>query len=74
MLIYFVARKLIEPAVPMGWTSIVAYLMLFNGVTLMVLGLIGEYVGRIYLSVNETPQYVVREMFTHCSVDETMRN
>ena len=29
---------------------------------MVMLGMIGEYVGRIYISINESPQYVVREM------------
>ncbi|MBR1671590.1 MAG: glycosyltransferase family 2 protein [Fretibacterium sp.] len=61
---YYMARKLLLPQIPEGWTSIIALMMFFNGVILIVLGLIGEYVGRIYLSVSATPQYVIREVIT----------
>ncbi len=57
----YTLRKLISPDVQIGWTSIVSLMMYFGGVILVVLGLIGEYMGRIYLSINATPQYVIKE-------------
>lgn len=64
-LIFIVIRKLVDPNVQMGWTSIISLMTGFDGLILIVLGLIGEYVGRIYLSINSTPQYIVREIITH---------
>lgn len=46
----------------MGYTSIAAIILLMSGIILMVLGMIGEYIGRLYMSVNKTPQYVVKEV------------
>ena len=46
----------------MGWASTTALLLLLGGMILLVLGLIGEYVGRIYMCANAAPQYVVREV------------
>jgi undecaprenyl-phosphate 4-deoxy-4-formamido-L-arabinose transferase len=45
-----------------GWGSIMAALLLFSGTQLVLLGLIGEYVGRMFLTVNQRPQAVVREV------------
>lgn len=45
-----------------GWGSLMAAFLLFSGVQLVMLGLIGEYVGRMFLSVNRRPQSVVREV------------
>ena len=45
-----------------GWTSLSATNILIGGLTLVVLGIIGEYIGRIYLSLNHDPQYTVREV------------
>ena len=39
-----------------------AVILILGGVTLTVLGMIGEYIGRIYLCLNSSPQYVVREV------------
>jgi undecaprenyl-phosphate 4-deoxy-4-formamido-L-arabinose transferase len=47
-------------AEPPGWASLMAALMLLSGVQLMILGIIGEYVGRLYLTANKKPQSVVR--------------
>ena len=55
-----VVQKFINPNISIGWTSLIATNILIGGIVLVVLGMIGEYVGRIYLSINQTPQYVVR--------------
>lgn len=47
---------------PPGWGSLMATVTLFAGVQLIVLGGIGEYVGRIFLTANRRPQSVVREV------------
>ena len=45
-----------------GWGSLMAALMVFSGTQLMLLGVIGEYLGRMFLTVNQRPQSVVREV------------
>ena len=45
-----------------GWGSLMAALLVFSGTQLVVLGLIGEYVGRMFLAVNRRPQSVVRSV------------
>jgi glycosyltransferase involved in cell wall biosynthesis len=45
-----------------GWGWIMAALLIFSGTQLVMLGLIGEYVGRMFLAVNQRPQAVVREI------------
>lgn len=47
---------------PWGWGSIMAALLLFSGVQLMLLGLLGEYLGRMFLTVSQRPQAVVRDV------------
>lgn len=46
-----------------GWGSLMVALLVFSGTQLVMLGLIGEYVGRMFLAVNQRPQSVVREIF-----------
>lgn len=60
--IYTIIKKLVNPAVPMGWSSTMAALVFIGGMLMLMLGLIGEYLGRIYISLNNAPQYVVREV------------
>ena len=61
--IYTVINKFLNPNVPLGWSSTTALLSFLGGIILIVLGMIGEYVGRIYISINNSPQYVIREKF-----------
>ena len=50
---------------PLGWGSLMAAITVFAGVQLIVLGGVGEYVGRLFLTVNRRPQSVVREVIVH---------
>lgn len=56
-----IIRKLLNPDIPAGWSSTVALLLFIGGMLMLMLGLIGEYIGRIYISINNAPQYVVRD-------------
>jgi undecaprenyl-phosphate 4-deoxy-4-formamido-L-arabinose transferase len=60
VIIFLVISKLSNPSVSVGWTSTVASILLIGGIQMMLLGMIGEYIGRIYLCLNKTPQYVER--------------
>lgn len=59
--IVIIVRKLVNPAVPMGYSSMVSILLFSSGLIMLMLGLIGEYLGRIYICINDSPQYVIRE-------------
>lgn len=60
--IFVIIRKIVMPEVAAGWSSTVAIFMFMSGIILCVLGMIGEYVGRIYMCINNTPQYVIKEI------------
>ena len=47
---------------PQGWASIMSAFLVFSGAQLLMLGVIGEYVGRIHLTNNKRPQYVIRSI------------
>lgn len=59
--LYIVINKLIHPAIPLGYSSTMAVLLFLGGMIMLMLGLIGEYIGRIYISINNAPQFVVRK-------------
>lgn len=59
--IYTIIKKFINPIAPMGWSSTMSAIMFIGGMMMLMLGLIGEYIGRIYISLNNAPQYVIRE-------------
>lgn len=64
-MIYIIINHFTRHTAPLGWASTTALLLLLGGVILLVLGLIGEYVGRIYMCANNAPQYVAREYLHH---------
>lgn len=60
-LIYVLVQRIFFPeTVQPGWASILAVSLFFNGITLLMLGIIGEYIGRIYDEVKERPLYIVK--------------
>jgi len=59
--IYTIIKRLVNPLVPMGFSSMMSALVFFGGMIMIMLGLVGEYIGRIYISMNNSPQYVIRE-------------
>ena len=57
-------RKLLIPTTALGWSSVMVAIFFFSGVIMLFLGIIGEYIGRMFLGMNNQPQYVVREIHT----------
>ncbi len=60
VLIYTIVRKLLGATV-LGWTSIIGSIWLLGGIQLMSIGLIGEYIGKIYKEVKHRPRYIIEE-------------
>lgn len=58
---------------PTGWGSLMAAILLLSGTQLLLLGIMGEYVGRIYLGISDKPQSVVRSKFTSPGRDASAR-
>ncbi|MBP5554304.1 MAG: glycosyltransferase family 2 protein [Lachnospiraceae bacterium] len=61
--LYVIIRRLIIdiPDEAMGFAALMSAIVFFGGMILLMLGLIGEYIGRIYISMNNSPQYVIRD-------------
>lgn len=60
--IYIVIHKLfIHTNIAEGYSSTMAVMLFIGGIIMMMLGMIGEYIGRIYISINNSPQYVIKE-------------
>ncbi|MBQ8947553.1 MAG: glycosyltransferase family 2 protein [Lachnospiraceae bacterium] len=60
--IYTIVKKFVRPDVPIGFSALVCIILFVGGVMMIMQGMIGEYLGRTYMSVNETPQFVIREI------------
>ena len=57
-----VVRRLFFADFVSGYVSTIVSIVFFSGMIMMLLGIIGEYIGRIYISINNAPQYVIREV------------
>lgn len=66
-----IIRKLCMPNISAGWSSTVSILLFIGGLIMLMLGMIGEYIGRIYISINNSPQYVIKETI---NIDEDDEN
>ena len=53
-------RRFTVNAAPLGWTTTTILILIIGGLNLLLLGLVGEYVGRVFMCVNVSPQYVER--------------
>ena len=63
-MITLIIRKIIYGAgIDAGYTSLMAVMLFIGGAIMLLLGVIGEYVGRMYISINCSPQYVVRKTY-----------
>jgi len=58
--LYIMVKKIMNPAIQMGYSSMMCVLLFIGGMIMLMLGLIGEYIGRIYICLNKAPQYVIR--------------
>jgi undecaprenyl-phosphate 4-deoxy-4-formamido-L-arabinose transferase len=57
-------ERIINPNLPTGWATIAVLCSILGGIQLMALGMIGEYLGRLFMGVNRQPQFVIRELLT----------
>ncbi len=62
MSVAVVMEKLLYPNLQVGWASLMCAVTTLSGIQLLLLGLVGEYLGALFLSVNDTPQFVVRSV------------
>lgn len=58
---FIILRKLIRPETLLGYSSTMAALLFIGGMLMLMIGIVGEYIGRIYISINKSPQFVIRK-------------
>ncbi len=68
--IYTVIKKFVVPDVPTGYSALMSAIVFIGGMMMLMLGMIGEYIGRMYISMNSSPQYVIRSKIEHGSEEE----
>ncbi len=60
-IIIIIQKLILKDAVSAGWPSIMTVVLILDGAIMIMLGLVGEYVGRIYVTMNKSPQYVIKD-------------
>jgi dolichol-phosphate mannosyltransferase len=61
LMTWAVIEFFIDQSIPDGWTTLVVLLLMFSGIQLIVLGIIGAYIGGIYEEVKDRPRYIIDE-------------
>lgn len=59
--IYFLVKFLLGLEPLTGWTSLIMFILILGGLILLALGIIGKYIGQMYLTINNSPKYIVKE-------------
>ena len=69
--IYTIIKKIFinPPGLVTGFSALMSVLVFMGGMLMLMLGLVGEYMGRMYISINRSPQYVVREI-VNCETEK----
>ena len=67
--LYIVIKRLLNSDIPAGYSSLMAVILFVGGMIMLMLGMIGEYVGRIYISINNSPQYVIKQTINIVEAD-----
>lgn len=61
--VYSAIEKFSNPNIPVGFASLFVAISIFGGIQLVMLGMVGEYIGRIFLSLNKKPQYTIKKAY-----------
>lgn len=64
--IYAIAVHFFSNHTVPGWTSVIASLLFLSGIQLVMIGIIGEYIGKIYMEAKKRPNYIISESKIKC--------
>ena len=59
--IILAVQRILDPAMQMGWASIMVTILISSAAILLAMGILGEYISRIFEASNKNPQYLVRQ-------------
>lgn len=65
--LFVIIERLTNPDLPTGWTSVIVTILFVSSVQLLAIGLMGEYLGRVLLKLNQIPQFAIRRTIKHKS-------
>jgi len=62
---FFIIQALVLSRQPEGYPSLIVTIFFLGGIQLLVLGAVGEYVGRVFLTQSKLPQFTVKDVARH---------
>jgi dolichol-phosphate mannosyltransferase len=68
--VYAIIGWAIGKTVP-GWTSVMVVVMMLGGIQLFVIGILGEYLGRLYIEAKHRPLYIIEQVYRHFAAAHT---
>ena len=71
MTIVVIVRKILDPAIQTGWSSLMCLLLIVSGMMFLMLGIIGDYIGKIISTSTNKPLFVIREVKQSPEEEET---
>lgn len=63
--VYLIIRKIVDDNVQTGYTSLMSVILVIGGLIMLMLGMLGEYIGRMYILLSNMPQFSVRSELNH---------
>ena len=60
--IFLVVQRLLNEDMQLGWSSLMVAVLICSGAIMVFMGLIGEYLGRLFMTINNAPQYVKKTL------------
>jgi dolichol-phosphate mannosyltransferase len=58
---FAVWQHTINHATVSGWTSVIVSILIMGGIQVLILGIIGEYLGRAFIQAKHRPDYIIKE-------------
>ncbi|BFL46238.1 glycosyltransferase family 2 protein [Lactonifactor longoviformis] len=68
--LYIVISQFFHPEPIVGWASLMCVLLVIGGLLMIMLGLLGEYIGRVFLSINKAPLFIIRDLYSNSKEDK----
>jgi putative glycosyltransferase len=60
---YIIGRKIFIGDFNVGWTSVIASIWLLGGITILFIGIIGVYIGKMFSEIKERPYVIVKKIY-----------
>lgn len=60
--LFLAIQRITDPSIQQGWSSLMVTILVCSGIIVMFLGLVGEYLGRLFMTINKAPQYILRDV------------